>query len=142
MLTKNENLFHVIARDLAISSLSETYLIAGEGFEILRASSDARSAIEVAQALVGATTAADTIAAHYNLASEIQTSRSVFEDGCGGFVQVGHAVVQFAVRKIDTAPVTYRVLFTRLDSGQLATNMLDRMDALEQRIRNLEQPAT
>lgn len=142
MLTKNENLLHVIARDLASSSLSETYLIAGDGFEIYRASADVRRAIEVAQSLVGATSAADALAMHYSLATEIQSSTPTFSDGCGGFVTVGQAVVQFAVREIGAAPTTYRMLFTRLDTGELATNMKDRMDALEERIRKLEQPAS
>jgi len=139
MLTKNENLFHVIARDLVASSLSETYIIAGKGFQVFSPSSEVRRAIDVAQALVSAPTAADAIAAHYNLAGEIQTATPVFADGCGGSVQVGPVVVQFAVRKIGSAPATYRVLFTRLDAGQLVTNMVDRMDALELRIQQLEQ---
>ena len=82
MLTKNENLLHVIARDLAGSTLSETYLIAGEGFEINRASADVRRAIEVAKSLVGATSAADALAMHYSLATEIQSSNPTLTDGC------------------------------------------------------------
>ena len=142
MLTKNENLLNVIARDLATSSLNETYLIAGDGFEINRASTDVRRAIEVAQSLVGAASAADALATHYSLATEIRSSTPTFSDGCSGFVTVGHAVVQFAVRKIGASPVTYRMLFTRLDTGALAKNMKDRMDALEDRVLKLEQSAS
>lgn len=138
MLTTNENLFHVIARDLVASRLNEIYLLAGQEFELLHPSVDVRRAVGVAKSLVNAELATDALALHYNLATKIQESGVVFKDDCSGIVQSGGAVVQFSVRKVSEEPTRYRVLFTRLDSGQLATNMVDRMNALEERISKIE----
>lgn len=141
MLTSKDNLFHVVARDLVASSINETYLVASQGFEFLRAGEDMRRAIEVALQVVQAPTAADALEAHYNLSQEIQMKNVSFTDGCGGFLQVSQVVVQFVVRKIGSTPDTYRVLFTRLDAGQLANNLVERMDALEARMHKVEQSA-
>jgi len=140
MITRLDNLFHAVARDLVNSKADEAYLVAGLEFNFLQPSDELRRVLNVAIPVSGAANAAEALAIHFNHCVEAQTSHAIFCADCGGFIHVGTPaiVVQFKVRQISDTPVTFRVLFTRLDALMLATNMEERMDALEKRLADSE----
>lgn len=138
MITTKDNLFNAIGSALSNSTLDELYLTAGATFEASWVTPEIQRVIEVAAPVARCSTASGALAAHYNFAGEVQTSRPAFCDDCGGVVITNNVAVEFSVRKIGDSPVTYRVLFTRVDAGRLAVEAQERFARLEQRVAALE----
>jgi hypothetical protein len=139
--SKKDNLFHVLAAEVAKEDKSELYLVAGIQFETVSQSPEVRRVLEVAMSISGRANAADALAAHFHMCVEAQTSDSTFCDGCGGFIHVDRIVVQFAIRKISDTHDIYRVLFVRVDAGKLAVDMNEKMEDLQRRVQQLEDSA-
>lgn len=139
---KKDNLFHVLAAEVAKGDKSELYLVAGIHFETTSPSPEVLRVLEVAKSIPGRAYASDALVAHFNMCPEAQTSHSTFCDDCGGFIHVDRIVVQFAIRKISDTHNVYRVLFVRLDAGILAIDMKDKLEDLQKRVKQLEESAS
>lgn len=138
MITSRDNLFNVLASEVAKSDRSEMYLVAGLQFEAAYKSPEVQRVLGIATSVANCGKASDALPAHYNTCVGSQTSHQSFCDECGGFITVDHVAVQFSIRKISDNPDTYRVLFVRVDAGQLVVDMKARVDALEARVKKME----
>ncbi|MEK7898007.1 hypothetical protein AAB990_40105 [Burkholderia contaminans] len=139
MITSKDNLFNVLAGEVAKSDISELYLVAGMNFEAAIQSPEGQRVLDSATTIAGCGKASDALRIHYNTCVGSQTSHQAFCDDCGGFITTDRVAVQFSIRKISEKPDTYRVLFVRVDAGQLAVDMKARFDALEARVKKGEE---
>ncbi len=138
-ITQKDNLFTVLGAEVAKSNLSELYLLASADFSASINSGEVHRVLQIAKGVVpGSVRASDALAAHYNLCVGAQTSHQMFCDGCSGFITTDHVAVQFSVRKVADQPDIYRVLFVRVNAGELAVNMKDKLDELERRVNEVE----
>lgn len=137
MITKIDNIFHVVANELANSEFSEFYITAGVDFKMLDPSHEIQRVFGVAKSIIDADTAASALAAHYYSCDNSRASVS-FQDGCGGLVRTTKDVVEFSVRKINSEGPMFSVLFSKLDAVQMATNISDRVNVLEARLGKIE----
>lgn len=64
----------------------------------------------------------------------------VLADGVTGLIDVGGVLVEVAVRQLGKS--SWRVLFSRVDAMALYTGLTDRIDALSQRLSDLERTAS
>jgi len=123
MITTKDNLFHVLAAEVAKSDRAELYLVAGAKFEVLSTSPEVRRVLDIATSVAQCSNASDALALHYNACVGAQTSHPSFCDDCGGFITTDRISVQFEIQKISDMPDIFRVLFARVDAGKLAVDM-------------------
>lgn len=137
MLTTKDNLFNVIGGAVSTSTRDELYLIAGATFESMWVTPEVQRVLDIAAHAASCDTASSALIAHFNTCEGVH-SHPAFCDDCGGVISTNNIAVEFSVRKISEFPVTYRVLFTRVDAARLAVDAQERLARLEKRVAELE----
>ncbi|MBA9846860.1 hypothetical protein [Ralstonia pickettii] len=137
-ITNKDNLFSVIAAEVARSERSENYLIADGQFSAIWATSEIDRVLAIATSVAKCDVAVKALVAHYHTCETFKAFNPVFSDTCGGFIEVDKVVVEIRVLKISDSPLAYRVLFSRVDAVDLAIAMDERMGAIERRVQALE----
>jgi hypothetical protein len=133
------NIFTVIANELAKTDLSELYLTTGIGFGLSHESENISLAISQAQADFQGMDAHEIIGAHWNLCRAFTSAAPVFTNKSSGLITADGICIEVAVQQIKNTPKTYRALFTRVDAKALLTETRTRLDNLESRIQKIEQ---
>jgi hypothetical protein len=131
------NLFKIITAEVAAGDLSEFYLVAGQDFTASTNSPGIMRAIAATKAASPDSKASSLIIAHYQLGG-VFGRHCMFEDGVREVLTHNNVAVQFEVKEISRKPHTYRVLFQRVDAEKLLTEVKEKLDDLNDRVRALE----
>jgi hypothetical protein len=132
--TPANNLFSVIAAEVAKSNLKECYLLAGDIFRSSHVTPAIQKALDSTSA---GYSPREALSVHYTF-GDFERKEAIFSDKCGGLFDVDGVVVEFECAKVGDDPVVYRVLFSRVDAVSLRANLKAQVEDLALRLTVLE----
>lgn len=99
-ISKKDNLFSVIAAEVARSERSENYLIADGQFSAMWKTSEIDRVVGIATGVANCEVAVKALVAHYHTCETFKAFDPLFAEACGGFIEVDNVVVEIRVRRI------------------------------------------